>query len=158
MNQFSKFIFVVLGSVLLFTAVTFSKAAVSQLVLYDNFSSRAINPAKWTGWQFFDPDIGEAGWQLVGEDGNNRGLHLFLTAYSATSDDFGASGGAFGLTFPTPSAINEVAFTVVVDRATAVACASNSSLDGSTQSFAAISSTWTTPRPVKLATWSPTST
>jgi hypothetical protein len=128
MKKTLKIIFIVSASVLLLLTVTFSRAGINQLVLYDNFVSRTINPAKWTGWQFFDPDIREAGRQLTGEDENHR-LRLFLTAYSATSDDFGASGGAFGLMFPVPSAITQVAFNVVVNRATAVACASNSSLD-----------------------------
>ena len=73
-----------------------SKAGVAQLVLYDNFNSKQIDPSKWNGWQFFDPDVREATRQLVGEEENRR-LRLSQTAYSATTDDSGGSGGGFGL-------------------------------------------------------------
>lgn len=63
-----------------------SKAAVTQLVLYDNFASRNIDHSKWNGWQFFDLDVVEATRQLVGEEESRR-LHLALTAYSSTADN-----------------------------------------------------------------------
>jgi hypothetical protein len=103
-----------------------SKAAVTQLVLYDNFASRNIDHSKWNGWQFFDLDVVEATRQLVGEEESRR-LHLALTAYSSTGDDSGGSGGGFGLAFPVPGAIKEASFTTVVNRAEAVGCASNPS-------------------------------
>ncbi|HWC15919.1 MAG TPA: hypothetical protein VG498_02865, partial [Terriglobales bacterium] len=113
--------------VLLLLTLGLSKSSLAQLVLYDNFNSKRIDPAKWTGWQFFDPDIREATRRLAGEEGE-RHLRLSCTAYSATSDDFGGSGGGYGLAFPVPSAVNEVSFTAVVNRAEAVGCASNPSL------------------------------
>lgn len=128
MKNVGKIMFIAVSSVLLLLAVTLAKANVTQLVLYDNFASATIDPAKWTGWQFFDPDVREAVRQITGEE-ENRHLHLSSTAYSATSDDFGGSGGGFGLAFPIPSAITEASFTVVVNIATAGACASNPSLD-----------------------------
>jgi hypothetical protein len=114
-------------SVLVLLASALAKAGVSQLVLYDDFQSRRIDPSKWTGWQFFDPDVREAVRQLVGEEENRR-LRLSYTTYSATTDDSGGSGGGFGLAFPVPSAITETSFTAVVQRAEAVGCTSNPSL------------------------------
>jgi len=113
--------------VLVFLTIALSKAGSAQLVLYDNFHSKQIDPAKWVGWQFFDPDIREAVRQPVGEEENRR-LRLSYTAYSATTDNSGGSGGGFGLAFPDPSVVTEVSFTAVVNRAEAVGCTSNPSL------------------------------
>lgn len=126
--MFSRLRWVLLASVFVLSTVALSKAAVTQLVLYDNFASRNIDHSKWNGWQFFDLDVLDATRQLVGEEENRR-LHLALTAYSSTADDFGGSGGPFGLAFPVPNAVKEASFTTVVNRAEAVACASNPSLD-----------------------------
>lgn len=128
MKNVGKIIVIALISVLLLLAVTLSKANVTQLVLYDTFTSATIDPARWTGWQFFDPDVREAVRQTTGEV-EDRHLRFASTAYSATTDDFGGSGGGFGLAFPVPSAITEISFTAVVNSAKAVACASNPSLD-----------------------------
>ena len=113
--------------ILLLLTFVLSRAAVAQLVLYDNFKSSRIDASKWTGWQFFDPDVREEVRQLAGEDENRR-LRLSYTAYSATTDNSGGSGGGFGLAFPDPSAITEISFAAVVNRATAVGCTSNPSL------------------------------
>jgi hypothetical protein len=113
--------------IFLLLAFGLTKASVAQLVLYDNFRSNRIDPAKWSGWQFFDPDIREAGRQIAGEEENRR-LRLSYTTYSATTDNSGGSGGGFGLAFPDPSAITEASFTAVVNRAAAVGCISNPSL------------------------------
>lgn len=115
---------VLLASVFVFLMVLLSKAAVTQLVLYDNFASRNIDHSKWNGWQFFDFDVLDATRQLVGEEENRR-LHLSYTTYSSTADDFGASGGGFGLAFPVPGVITEIAFDLVVNQAVAVGCNSN---------------------------------
>ena len=128
MKNVGKIIFILLSSVLLLVAVTLAKANVTQLVLYDSFASATIDPAKWTGWQFFDPDVREAVRQITGEE-ENRHLHLSSMAYSATTDDLGGSGGGFGLAFPVPTAITEISFTAVVNSAKAPACASNPSQD-----------------------------
>lgn len=125
--MFGRLRSVLLVSVFVLSTVVLSKAAVTQLVLYDNFASRNIDHSKWNGWQFFDLDVLDATRQLVGEEENRR-LHLALTAYSSTADDFGGSGGPFGLAFPVPTAIKEASFTAVVNRAEAVGCASNPSL------------------------------
>ena len=49
-----------LASALVLLIALLSKAAVTQLVLYDNFASRNIDHSKWNGWQFFDLDMVEA--------------------------------------------------------------------------------------------------
>jgi hypothetical protein len=112
--------------IFLLVTFTLSKAALAQLVLYDDFKSTKIDASKWTGWQFFDPDLREAVRQLTGEEEYRR-LHLSQRAYSATSDDSGASGGGFGLAFPVPNAIRELSFTLVAKDAVAVGCSSNPS-------------------------------
>src|SRR6516162_17615 len=124
--MFTKIKWVTLASVLMLLTVALSKAGVGQLVLYDNFASKHIDPSKWIAWQFFDPDLREAVRQLVGEEENRR-LHLSQRVYSATTDDSGASGGGFGLAFPDPNAITELSFTLAVNDAVAVGCASNPS-------------------------------
>ncbi len=124
MNPKPKWTFTCWALVLLTFAL--SKASVAQLVLYDDFKSKQIDPSKWIGWQFFDPDVREATRQLTGEEENRR-LRILQTAYSVISDDSGASGGGFGLAFPVPSAITEASFRVVVNRAQAVGCTSKPS-------------------------------
>lgn len=101
-------------------------AGAAQLVLYDNFDSNLIDPAKWQDLPA-DSDIREAVRQLVATSGvaNDRRLHLSQRAYSATSDDIGSSGGLFGLAFPMPSAVTEISFTLVVNSAHALGCTSN---------------------------------
>jgi hypothetical protein len=112
---------------LLLPAFAFCKATSAQLAPYDNFNSKRIDPSKWIGWQFFDPDVREATRELTGEERNRR-LHLSQTAYSATTDDSGGSGGTFGLAFPDPNAVTEISFTVVVNKAEAIGCSSNDAL------------------------------
>jgi hypothetical protein len=122
--MFTKLKSVLLASMLVLAAMTLSKAGTAQFVLYDNFASRNIDPSKWVG-TFADQDQREVVRTLVGEEGA-RHLRLSQTAYSATTDDVGSSGNIFGLQFSVPSAITEALFTVVVNRAEAVGCASNS--------------------------------
>jgi hypothetical protein len=108
-------------------ALTFvlSKSVAAQMVLYDNFNSPQIDPAKWIGVGS-DPDIRDEVRALSGEE-RNRHLRLSQTAYSATTDDNGTSGNVFGLGFPDPNAVNEVSFDLVVNKAEAVGCTSNPS-------------------------------
>ncbi|HMJ22851.1 MAG TPA: hypothetical protein VK513_13120 [Terriglobales bacterium] len=70
-------------------AIAVSKPASAQLVLYDNFNSKHIDPSKWIGLQFYDPDVREVVRDLAGEDRNRR-LHLSQVAYSATTDNNGS--------------------------------------------------------------------
>src|SRR5207253_11449097 len=65
--------------------------------------------------------------RLVGEEERRR-LHLALTAYSSTADNFGGSGGPFGLAFTVPDASKAASCTTVANRADAVGCATNPSL------------------------------
>jgi len=122
--MFNRLKWVIPVSVLVLLAGALAKAGVSQLVLYDNFQSRKLDPSKWNGWQFFDFNVLDAARQLSGEEENRR-LHLSLTAYAPTTDDFGASGGGFGLAFPNPGAVTEVSFDLTVNGAVAIGCSSN---------------------------------
>jgi len=120
----TRFKSVLLTAVVVLLTAGLSKAVVGQLVLYDNFRSARIDPSKWVG-TFGDQDQLEVVRTLVGEEGD-RHLRLSQTAYSATTDDFGSSGNIFGLQFSAPGAIKEAFFTVIVNRADAVGCTSNS--------------------------------
>jgi hypothetical protein len=110
-----------------------SHAGVAQLVLYDNFNSKNIDPMKWTGFQFFSPDQREAVRELVADPegsgghqaGGGRRLHIAERDYATTTDDFGGNGDTFGLEFSNPAAITETSFTLTVNSAKAVACLSN---------------------------------
>jgi hypothetical protein len=103
-----------------------SKATVAQLVLYDNFNSRRIDPARWDG-SFLDPDARDVVREVTAtpEKDDDRRLHIKESTYSVTTDDSGASGSIFGLGFPVPNAITEVSFTVAVKDVTVIACGSN---------------------------------
>jgi len=127
--MFKKLGVVFLVSVSVFMAVALSKAGVGQLVLYDNFRSKKIDPSKWVGEPSSvpggsDKDRREVTVGLVGE-AENRRLHISETAYSAITDDNGASGSGFGLGFANPSHVKAVSFTLAVDKAEAVGCAGN---------------------------------
>jgi len=127
--MFKKLGVVFLVSVSVFMAVVLSKAGVAQWVLYDNFRSRKIDPSKWVGEPSSvpggsDKDRREVAVGLVGELENRR-LRISETAYSAITDDNGASGSGFGLGFADPSHVKAVSFTLAVDKEQAVGCASN---------------------------------
>ena len=120
---------------LVLLALALSQAGVAQLVLYDNFSSKNIDPSKWSGFQFYAPDQREAVRELVSLPGvtdgehsdRGRRLHISERDYATTTDDYGSSGDTYGLAFPDPAAITETSFTVTVNYAEAVACTSNPS-------------------------------
>jgi hypothetical protein len=110
-------------------AVVLSKAGVGQLVLYDNFHSNHIDPSKWVGEPSSvpggsDKDRREVAVGLVGEEENRR-LRISERAYSAITDNNGASGSGFGLGFANPSHLKAVSFTLAVNEAEAVGCAGN---------------------------------
>lgn len=118
---------------LVLLALALPQAGVAQLVLYDNFNSKHIDPAKWSGFQFYNPDQREAVRELVSPNGmgqhsnGGRRLHISERDYATTTDDYGSNGDTFGLEFADPAAVTEVSFTVAVNDAEAVACTSNPS-------------------------------
>lgn len=103
------------------------KATSAQMALYDNFDASVINPAKWVGAQNYDPDIREALRQIAAVPGvpKDRRLHLMERAYSATTDNNGASGGLYGLSFPNSGAVTAISFTLVVNKIGVVVCSTN---------------------------------
>jgi len=108
----------VLSLTLAFLALTWSNAAVTPLVLYDNFQSTHIDPAKWVGEpaslpNATDKDRREVKIELVGEDDSRR-LHISQTAYSSIADNNGDGGVGFGLGFANPSMVKSVSFTLAV--------------------------------------------
>lgn len=121
---------------LVLLALCLSRPMAAQLVLYDDFSSKHIDPTKWSGFQFFSPDQREAVRELVAkpgasssqQPGRGRRLHITERDYATTTDDFGGNGDGFGLEFANPTTITETSFTVTVNHAEAAACLSNPSL------------------------------
>jgi hypothetical protein len=111
--------------------------ASAQLVLYDNFSKRTIDPAKWEGLQNFDPDLRETIRELtpMPENDDDHRLHLGQRAYSAVTDDSGGSGGLWGLAFPNPAVITAISFTAMVHKANVTACSTNSGLNVTVAEF-----------------------
>jgi hypothetical protein len=103
--------------------------AQSQLVLYDDFNSRQIDAAKWIGVGG-DPDLRDAA-RIVSaaDDSRDRQLELSERAYADTLSDNSSRGGVFGLGFPQPSVVNDVAFRVRINSTVALACPTNPGQD-----------------------------
>jgi len=100
-----------------------SKAGNAQLVLYDNFNSKQINPAKWVGAPTSlasDANRREVAVQLVGEE--NRRLRISETVYSANTDNTGSGGDGFGVGFASPEKVTAVSFTLAVNKDAASSC------------------------------------
>jgi len=113
------------------------ETASAQMILYDNFDASVIDPAKWVGAEGYDPDIREALRQIAAVPGvpKDKRLHLMQRVYSATTDNSGSSGGLFGLSFPNPSTVTAVSFTLVVNKIAAVACSTNPGIGVTTAEF-----------------------
>jgi hypothetical protein len=117
-------------------ALSLSEAGVAQLVLYDNFNSKHIEPAKWNGAQNYDPDLRESVREITPtQDNGGHRLHLMQTAYSAVTDNIGGSGGVWGLAFPNPSAVTAVSFAVTANRIAVTPCSSNSEFEAAAAEF-----------------------
>jgi hypothetical protein len=102
-----------------------SKAGNAQLVLYDNFNSKQINPSKWVGAPTSlasDANRREVAVQLVGEE--NRRLRISETVYSASTDDTGSGGDGFGVSFASPERVTAVSFTLALNKDAVSSCTS----------------------------------
>jgi hypothetical protein len=99
------------------------KAGVAQLVLYDNFNSKQIDPAKWVGAPTSlasDANRREVAVQVVGE--KNRRLRISETIYSANTDNTGSGGDGFGVSFASPEKVTAVSFTLALNKDAASSC------------------------------------
>jgi hypothetical protein len=119
---------IVSGALLLLT-IGLSIPSIAQLKLYDNFSSKRIDPSKWVGEPASlpggsDRDRREVSVGLAGEEENRR-LRISQTNYSAVTDNNGSSGSGFGLGFAQPSKVKAVSFTLAVDQMQLVDCGVN---------------------------------
>jgi len=111
--------------ILVLLTLVLSRASNAQLVLYDNFNSKQIDPAKWIG-ERSSPDGSDANRrevtvQLVGEE--NRRLHIAETVYSANTDNSGSGGDGFG--FASPDKVTAVSFTLAVTKDSPQSCTGN---------------------------------
>lgn len=112
---------------LVLLTLALSKSGNAQLVLYDNFNSKQINPAKWIGVRS-SPEGSEANRrevaiQLVGEE--NRRLRISETVYSANTDNNGSGGHGFGLNFASPDKVTAVSFTLALTKDAVSGCTAN---------------------------------
>jgi len=126
MRKFLQVAVVVVLAVSWCKAAGTQKAGSASLVLYDNFDATLINPAKWVG-TYDDPGILETVRQIVAVPGvpKDKELHLMQRSYGVTTDDNGATGGLSGLSFPNPSAITAISFTLVANTIKVVGCKTN---------------------------------
>jgi N-acetylneuraminic acid mutarotase len=86
------------------------------LVLYDDFSTGILEPAKWLGVG------GDAALREVERNANNPHLALTHRAYAGVLSDSGTVGGIFGLNFARFSALTAVQFTVKALQVETVDC------------------------------------
>jgi hypothetical protein len=102
----------------------------TQIVPYDNFASRSVDPSKWIGVDCDPTSLRDTVRRVVPDEESNSSsglLHLFDKAYAFTNADSGGTGCPFGLGFPNPASLTELSFTVVVEKMSAIGCATNSS-------------------------------
>ena len=116
-----------LAMVLLLLALPATAAA--QLVLYDDFSAKRIDPVKWIGVPTSVSADGEADRRevsvgLLGQ-GASRGLHISQTMYSTTGTNTGAGSSGFGLGFANAIKLTAVSFSLVVNEAQSLSCGVN---------------------------------
>ena len=100
-----------------------SKAGNAQLVLYDNFNSKQIDPAKWVGAPTSlasDANRREVAVQLVGEE--NRRLRISETIHSTNTDNTRSGGDGFGVSVASPEKVTAVSFTLAVNKDAASSC------------------------------------
>jgi hypothetical protein len=104
-----------------------STVSLGQMVLYDDFKSKHIDPAKWVGErsspQGSDAFRREVSVGLVGT--KDRRLAVSETVYSTNTGNTGDSGTGFGLGFARPKKISAVSFTLTVNQELAVGCKAN---------------------------------
>jgi len=111
---------------LVLLTLALSKASQGQLVLYDNFNSKHIDPSKWVGAATSlssDANRREVAVQLVGE--KNRQLLIAENIYSANTGNTGSAGDGFGLAFASPEKVTALSFTLAVNKDAISGCAAN---------------------------------
>jgi hypothetical protein len=116
-----------LALVLLLLALPATAAA--QLVFYDDFSAKRIDPGKWIGVPSSvsgdgDVDRREVSVGLLGQ-GASRGLHISQTMYSTTGTNTGSGGSGFGLGFANAGKLTAVSFSLTVNDAQSLSCGAN---------------------------------
>jgi hypothetical protein len=96
----------------------------AQLVLYDNFNVKPINPAKWFGTEFqFGPANPDT--EAVRKLASGK-LYITLTEWGRTDSDSGQGGGAnYALSVSNPAPITTIQADVTVKSAKVVGCAAN---------------------------------
>ena len=104
----------------------FAGVSQAQLVLYDDFNTKPINPAKWFGTEnstgSLSPDTEEARKIAKGQ------LEMDLTMYGRTDSNTGVAGNAtHNLHHTNPSAVTTIQADVTIKSVAVVACASNPS-------------------------------
>lgn len=109
------------------TPVKSKAPGVSNLVLYDDFNGRWLDPAKWAQWSNLETVL-HAVIDLTPSyqgQGNNRRLRMFQRANSLNIGDVDVRWGWLGLAATDPAAIIEIAFDIQVTSAAMTACPTN---------------------------------
>jgi hypothetical protein len=115
---------VVLLLVVLLALLGFAGVSQAQLVLYDDFNKKPINPAKWTGSE------GSAGPLAPNTETARRiaakQLEIDLTTWGRTDSNTGNAGNQSSrLAVTNPGPVTTIQADVTVKSATAVGCAAN---------------------------------
>lgn len=100
---------------------------VKQLVLYDDFNGRWIDPEKWGDWsdlQGVRHAVIDLSQSYQGA-GNDRRLRIFQRANSLTIGDSDVRWGWLALQVTNPASITEISFEITVNSAALVGCQSN---------------------------------
>jgi hypothetical protein len=116
-------------ALMLVTVVLTGATAAAQLVLYDDFSAKRLDPGKWIGVPSSvsgdgDVDRREVSVGLAGL-GASRGLHISQTMYSTTAINTGSGGSGFGLGFANASKLTAVSFSMTINDGQSLGCGAN---------------------------------
>jgi hypothetical protein len=96
-----------------------ARSAPNSMVLYDDFNSRRLDPAKWFGGGGSDPTL-----DVVRRTNEGR-LRLLNRAYAGTDSDSASRFGIVFVGFTQPSAITSVQTTVRISGSAVEGCSTN---------------------------------
>ncbi|NJD54855.1 MAG: hypothetical protein FIA94_00425 [Nitrospirae bacterium] len=112
-------------------AVLAALPASAQLVLYDDFQGKVIDPGKWVGRGVSDTGVASldhARFILVDPIFGLKWLDIFNRSYAAQSSDTGRSTAFNRLQFINGSGITEIVATVMIRKVQATTCSSNAAV------------------------------
>ena len=110
--------------VTLMVLVSIPAHAQGSLVLYDDFSTPLLDPARWFGAEP-GQNVGLEAVRVrsINQNSSNGQLHLAYRSYGSTNFDGGTQSATLSLFFTNPAAITAVRATVQVNKVKATGCA-----------------------------------